>query len=149
MSASSYETMTYKWKFRRALKGTVIFLIICAVVIAPSFWCWNQSVVKRQVLREAKNVLLNMELLSLEYFGFQEALQDSGRNSGLTRDAEEEIRSFSGAEGDIHLISWNSSMHCVGAMTYQRDHYLMYYRYDETEEQGVWNVYWKLHEYEA
>ena len=56
-TTNDYESLTYKLRLKRALKTALIVLLICIVVIAPALWFWDQSVQKRQILREAKNVV--------------------------------------------------------------------------------------------
>lgn len=148
MQNSDYESLTYKLKFKRACKIALIVLIICAVVIAPALWLWGQSIEKRQAFRDAKNVVTNMNLLAMEYYGFGEAVADKNRPSGMSKAAEEEVASFSGADGEIHLISWNTKKNCVTAMSYQKGRFLVQYRYDESEDAGTWEIYWKIHQYD-
>ena len=94
-----YESLFRTLKFRRACKIALITLLICAAVIAPALWVWDQSIQKRQTLREAKNVVENIQLLSIQYYGLGAPFMDNSRSSGMSRTAEEEIRSFSGADG--------------------------------------------------
>ncbi len=92
-------------------------------MIAPALWVWDQSIQKRQTLREAKNVVENIQLLSIQYYGLGAPFMDNSRSSGMSRTAEEEIRSFSGADGDIQLISWNTNKNCVATMNYQKENF--------------------------
>lgn len=148
MQNTDYESLTHKLKFKRACKTALIVLIICIVVIAPALWCWEQSIQKRQTLREAKNVVLNMELLALEYYGFDNPIVDSGRPSGMSKQAEEEIQSLSGVDGEFYLISWNTKKNCVTTMSYQKGRFLVQYRYDESEDLSTWDVYWNVQQYD-
>lgn len=148
MSDNSYDTLFQKLKFKRVCKTVLIVLIICIVVIAPALWCWDQSIQKRQTLREAKNVLLNLELLAMEYYGFDSPIINTGRTSGMTKKAEDEVRSFAGVDGEIHLISWNTKENCVTAMTYQKGSYLVQYLYDESEDSSTWEIYWKIQQFD-
>ena len=75
-TTNDYESLTYKLRLKRALKTALIVLLICIVVIAPALWFWDQSVQKRQILREAKNVVMNVELLGVEYYGFDSPIID-------------------------------------------------------------------------
>ena len=100
-----YETLTQKIKFRRLLKISLLTLLISIAVLAPALWYWEQSIQMRSAFRSAKNVLLNTELLSIQYSGLEEPLLDSSRESGMSKEAEEEVKSYSVVEGEIHLIS--------------------------------------------
>ena len=147
MPKQNYESLIYKNKFLRVCKTALIVLLISAVVLAPTLWIWDQSVQERQALREAKNVVLNMNLLSLEYYGSPTAIMDRPRSSGMVKSAEEEIVSYSGAEGEIHLVSWNTRKNCVDTMSYRKGRFLVQYQYDSTDDTDTWEVYWKIHQY--
>lgn len=147
MPNNNYESLTYKNKFLRACKTALIVLITSLVVLAPTLWIWDQSVQERQALREAKNVVLNMNLLSLEYYGSATSIMDSTRSSGMLKSAEEDIVSFSGAEGEIHLVSWNTRKNCVDTMSYQKGRFLVQYQYDSADDTDTWEVYRKIHQY--
>ena len=148
MQHNDYDSLSYNLKFKRALKKALIVLIIAITVIAPALWCWGQSMERRQVLREAKNVVLNMELLGMEYYGFESSILDSARPSGMSVQAENEIRSFAGVDGEIYLISWNTKDNCVATMNYQKGRFLVQYRYGETDGSAVWYVYRNVRKYD-
>lgn len=143
-----YESLSIAIKFKRACKTALIVLIICIVVIAPAIWCWDQSIQKRQTLREAKNVVLNTELLAMEYYGFHNPIADKGRPSGMSKQAEEEVRSFAGVDGEIYLISWDEKKNCITTMDYQNGRYLVQYRYEESDDSATWNIYWNIRQYD-
>ncbi|MCD2492413.1 hypothetical protein LQE92_07170 [Lacrimispora sp. NSJ-141] len=145
--SDDYNALSYRHKLRVAFRTALILLAVVLGVAVPAVWCWEQSVLKRQTLREAKNVLENMDLLSLEYYGFGEPLADSSRPSGLSEYAEEEIRRFAGVEGEIHLAAWNQKESAVTAMTYQKGKYLVQFRREKAGENGTWEVYRSLHRY--
>ena len=147
MQTQDYETLTYKLRLKRTIKIAVIVLLICAVAIAPALWVWDQSMQERQALREAKNVLMNTELLALEYYGFNKPIVDKGRISGMSEDAEATVRSYSGADGEIYLTSWNTKKNCVNTMSYQRGKFLVQYRYEESDGSYTWDIYRNIRQY--
>lgn len=148
MSKHDYEALTYKLKFKRACRIALIIIIICIVIIAPILWLWDQSIQKRHTLREAKNVLENIELLAIEMRGFSKPIADSGRSSGMSKQAEDLVRSYAGVDGDIHLISWNTKRNCVTTMNYQKGRFLVQYQYDESKDSYIWDIYWKIQQYD-
>lgn len=143
-----YETSLKKNSFISAVRVSLIILLICFFILIPVFWLWDQSIQQRLALREAKNVLLNTELLSIEYYGFNKPIVDTGRPSGMSQEAEEEIRSFSGADGIIHLISWDEGGNQVMAMSYQKGRFLIQYQYEKSDDTYTWDIYWKVHRYD-
>lgn len=144
---TDYETLTQKLNFRRLLKISLLTLLISIAVLAPALWYWEQSIQMRSEFRSAKNVLLNTELLSIQYSGLEEPLLDSSRESGMSKEAEEEVKSYSGVEGEIHLISWDKAKCRVLSMTYQEGKYLVIYEADD-KDSGTWTIYRKTRQYE-
>ena len=144
---TDYETLTQKTKFRRLLKISLLTLLISIAVLAPALWYWEQSIQMRSAFRSAKNVLLNTELLSIQYSGLEEPLLDSSRESGMSKEAEEEVKRYSGVEGEIHLISWDKAKCRVLSMTYQEGKYLVIYEADD-KDSGTWTIYRKTRQYE-
>lgn len=145
---TDYESLSQKLKFKRACKTALMILILCIVVIAPAIWCWDQSIQKRQTLREAKNVVLNTELLAMEYYGFNNPIVDSDRASGMSKQAEDEVRNFAGVDGEIFLVSWNERRNRITTMNYQRGRYLVQYRYKESDDSATWDIYWNIQQYD-
>ena len=143
---TDYETLTQKLNFRRLLKISLLTLLISIAVLAPALWYWEQSIQMRSAFRSAKNVL-NTELLSIQYSGLEEPLLDSSRESGMSKEAEEEVKSYSGVEGEIHLISWDKAKCRVLSMTYQEGKYLVIYEADD-KDSGTWTIYRKTRQYE-
>ena len=148
MASNDYETLSYRLKFKRAFKIALIILLICIVVLAPAFWIWDNSIQKRQILREAKNVVLGLNFLGTEYYGLGKSVADKGRLNGLSAEAEKEIRNVSGAEGEMNLISWNAKEGCVTRLNYQKGKFLAEYCYDADSDTFVWNIYWRIQQYD-
>ena len=144
----TYDAYYRKSMFWRAGKLSLLIILILILVLAPSLWLWDQSIQQRLALREAKNVLLNMEILSVEYYGFNIPMVDTNRPSGMSQEAEEEIRSFSGADGIIHLISWDEGGNQVTAMSYQKGRFLVQYQYEKSFDTYTWDIYWMVHRYD-
>ena len=46
---------------------------------------------------------MNVELLGVEYYGFDSPIIDKGRPSGMSKQAEEEVRGHAGVDGEIYL----------------------------------------------
>lgn len=148
MQKDDYESLSYRIQFLRAVRTGVVTLIICLLVIAPTFSIWQMSVARRQVLREAKNVVLNMNLLAAEFLASGEPVRDVGRISGLTERAENMVKSHSAADGEIRLVSWDMEEKYVAALSYQKGRYLVEYQYDESEDIKTWNVYMRIRHYQ-
>ena len=136
--SSDYNSLSYYQKFWRAVRTALITLAVVLAAGLPAIWCWEQSVLQRQALREAKNILDNLEFMSIEYLG-----------SGLSRQAEAEVLSFSGAEGEIRQVAWlrAGTDQSVCGLIYQTAGCQIQYRRDRAADDGVWEVYRCVHQY--
>ncbi len=148
MKKQDYESLTRVNKFKRLVKVALITLVVAAAVLAPTLWYWEASIEMRGALRSAKNVLMNTELLAVRFDGLEETFLDSSRPSGLSKEAEEQIRNYSGAKGAIKLTAWDRSEGAVLAMTYQEGRFLLTYEKEEKAESGEWSIYRKVRVYE-
>ena len=148
MVESDYSNKYEQFKFYRTVKVTIIILAILLLVVAPILWLWDQSIQQRLTLREAKNVLMNTELLSIEYYGFNKPIIDTTRSSGMSSEAEEEVRSFSGADGMIRLTSWDEAANRVQTMSYQKGRFLVQYQYEKSTDTYTWDICWMVHQYD-
>ena len=105
MKTRDYETLARVNQFKRVVKVAIITIVICIAVLAPLLWYWTASIEMHTVFRNAKNVQLNSELLSVMLDGQQIPFLDNSRPSGLSEEAEAQIKSYSGAEGEIKLTA--------------------------------------------
>ena len=67
----------------------------------------------------------------------------------LSEEAEAQIKSYSGAEGEIKLTAWDRESGSVMSMTYTEKRYLIKYEKEEGAETGEWTIYRKTHVYEG
>ena len=149
MKTRDYETLARVNQFKRVVKVAIITIVICIAVLAPLLWYWTASIEMHTVFRNAKNVQLNSELLSVMLDGQQIPFLDNSRPSGLSEEAEAQIKSYSGAEGEIKLTAWDRESGSVMSMTYIEKRYLIKYEKEEGAETGEWTIYRKTHVYEG
>lgn len=140
---TDYESLSYHRLFWRALRTALITLMLLGILLPPGFWLWRRSMTGRETLREAKNVLENMELLGMELYGFDEPVADGTRESGLSWQAEALVRSYSGAQGEIHLGAWDAENGRVIHMTYRKERFLVEYNEYEADD-AKWKIYWNF-----
>lgn len=149
MKQTDYESLSYRNKFIRALRAGVITLLIALLVVGPALWTWQMSVEKRRVFREAKNVVLNMNLLSPEFMAEMIRVTDPATGSGLSEEAEARVRSYSAAEGEIQLVAWDDRLNCAKAVNYRSGRYLVKYHWDRQEKKETWEIFFQTGQYES
>lgn len=102
---------------------------------------WGRSIEKRRSLREAKNVVLNLELLCVEYYGREDMLFDDTRISGLSLLGEEEIRNTAEVKGEITMLVMDNVKQHVDGLNYRNEKYVVCYRSEPLEgEDKMGNV---------
>ena len=148
MKKQDYESLTRINKVKRLIKVALITLLICLIVLAPALWYWDASVEMRSAYRSAKNVLLNTELLALRYNGTGDAFLDSSQNSGLSLEASEDVRLYSGAKGDFQIIALDAGTNDVLSMTYREGRFLLIYEKEQGADSGEWTVFREVRKYE-
>ena len=110
------------------LKRIIVILIIALIGVAV-VWPTAISVLRRMDARnvqsQAKNIELSLRLLVSDVHGFGGNVIDQSRDSGLSQEAEEELRKLSGATGTIYILSWDSrNMVVQHFMYFEGDYYV-------------------------
>lgn len=135
-----YETLTKIHKVKRVLRTALVTLVLCLLVLIPSLRAWETSVETRSALGSAKNVLLNTELLSLQYFGYKGNPVDLKRPSGLSEKAEADVLNYSGVKGTFRIESWDTVNRKVLSMTYSEHGYMVKYTYEPETGEAYWDI---------
>lgn len=138
--ARDFESLTKIQKVKRVARTALVTLAVCLLVLIPCLRLWETSVETRSALGSAKNVLLNTELLSLQYFGYKGNPVDFRRPSGLSEKAEADVRNFSGVKGDFCIENWDTVNHKVLSMTYSEYGYVLKYTHDPKTGETYWDI---------
>lgn len=141
----SYDSLTRRNRFYHLLKVSIITVGICLAIIAPLLRHWDMSLQMRTALRNAKNVLLNVKYLGVQYDGVGDVFLDSSSESGLSFAAESEVRSYSGAAGDFTVVKWNSGKGRVEKLYYTEGDFSLVY--ENAEGDGEWKIYRSYRQY--
>lgn len=109
-----------------------ILLIIVAVLIVAwaifSYFMFSTNA--RRTLREAKNVLLAFDMLTVEFHGSDGIIYDPDSSDGMAKGVIQRVRESSGAEGRIILVSFDKKSKKVRCFTYEKDNYRVVYTSD-------------------
>lgn len=136
---------TYRNKWLHTMKFAVIVLLVCLAIIIPVLTIGRYSIEKRQVLRDAKNIVRNVDLLMITYGQTNDFLTNT-RLSGLTEEAEAQVNSYAGADGYFILDTWDKVNNRTSHLTYYCGSFYIDYTCNE-DGKGVYEVFWKLQEY--
>lgn len=105
-----------------------IVLVVCSIIFAK-FAIDTQS---RNMFREAKNVQLALDMLSVEYYARDMHIYDSNHRNGLADGVEERIEQLSGEDGDIYVTSYSFKSREVTGFMYERGIYRV--RYEKNKD---------------
>jgi hypothetical protein len=132
----------YKKKKSRLLKRVLLVAVILLIIGVPVFFWFRLKTEGRLALREAKNIKLAFETLSVEYYGLGLSIYDSSSASGLTAGVKERLSSAVDADFEVLATGYNSSTRTITAFDYTNQNYMVRYSYDE-EKGDTWKVYYK------
>lgn len=128
-------------KNRIFTSATVIFLlslVILVLVSLPFLFYYHSRMEARQILKEAKNIELSINLTSTEYYGQGRTIKDSKSSSGLRGEAEEQVRDLAHAYGELNITEWDSTGLDPVSFIYREGNYLV--QYEQQEGKDRWKV---------
>lgn len=121
------------------IKKVFIIVLIVLIVGGIVFAKFAIDSKARNMFREAKNVQLAMDMISIEYYGRDMLIYDPNRRNGLADGVADRIESLSGERGEIFVTSYNAKKHEVTGFSYERGMYRVTYRKDK-EGMQHWDV---------
>lgn len=121
------------------LKKVIIISSIILIVGGLAFAKFAIDSQARNMFREAKNVQLAMDMLSIEYYGKEMAIFDADKRNGLADGVAERIENLSGEKGEIFVTGYNAKKREVTGFSYERGMYRVTYRKDKEGTQH-WDV---------
>lgn len=118
--------------FRSRMLNIILIASMIFIVLLISFSYFVLTTNARNRLREGKNVLLALEMLSIESYGRNSSVYDPTKRNGLAEGVKERLEEISGENGETFITSYNSSRREVTGFTYERDSYRITYKKDST-----------------
>ena len=113
----SAEEMERRRRRRRICHGTAItvFAILLITLAALFIHLGSEA---RHVLRDAKNAQLAVKIVALECYAHDEPVFDMTQPSGFTKEALEDIRYYSGIEGNLFVVAVSENKIDPASMIY-------------------------------
>jgi hypothetical protein len=131
-----------KRKKVRLVKRVILVAVILLVVGVPVFLLFRLKTEGRIALREAKNVKIALDMISVEYYGMGLSIYDSDSASGLTSGVRDRIDELVDEEFDVSVTAYDKTTKNVTAFDYINQNYMIRYIYD-AEKGDTWKVYYK------
>lgn len=121
------------------IRRVIIIVAVTLLIGAIAFAKFAIDSTARNRFREAKNVQLAMNMLSIEYYGKNMSIYDPDRRNGLASGVAERIETLSGEHGDIFVTGYNSKKREVTGFIYERGMFRVTYTKDN-DDMMHWNV---------
>lgn len=133
-------------EYFRKFKNVLLMLLLLLVIGVPTFTYFKVTTDGRFALREAKNVNMAFQMLSIEYYGKDISIYNPYSSNGLNEGVAERLADVTENRGDIRLLSYDRNTRKVHKFTYETDNVRVTYslREDGTNEWKVdylWNIW--------
>lgn len=123
---------TLKNRRRGRLKVVLIVLLVLLVFGTPVIIYFRISADGRIALREAKNIKLSFQMISIEYYAMGDSIYDNTRASGMGEGVRERIDEILELKGSIKITSYDTGNRVVTGFIYTTGSYQVIYTYDKT-----------------
>lgn len=128
-----------KRKRLRKIRNVIGVLLLLLLIGIPVFANFRIKTEARLALREAKNVNIHLQMLSIEYYGRNKDVFDSSKKNGLADGVLDSIRDYMGNDCEVRINSYSKKEHRVLGFEYRRGNYEVIFSIDP-EKGNVWDV---------
>jgi hypothetical protein len=135
-------TKERKQKKLRTFKLVILAAVVLLIVGVPVFMSFKIKTEGRLALRQAKNVKLAFDMISVEYYGMGISIYDSSSSNGLTKGVRERLDEVVEEDFDVAVSSYDKNNRKITSFDYTNANYMVRYVYDSTKG-DTWKVYYK------
>lgn len=133
-------------EYFRKFKNVLLIFLLLLVIGVPSFAYFKVTTDGRFALREAKNVNMAFQMLSIEYYGKDLSIYNPYSSNGLNTGVSERLKDVTENRGEVRLLSYDTATRKVHKFTYETDNVRVTYslKEDDTNEWKVdylWNIW--------
>lgn len=117
-----------KWNQIWRIISIVLLVVLLVSTIFVYFMIKTES---HHALREAKNITMYFDLLSVEYYGKGMNVYSAASSDGLSSGVAERLEMLAGEPVDVKITSFNQVDRKVKGFTYENGKYRVIYRLDK------------------
>lgn len=129
----------YERKKRQRVMTAIIIFLVAFIVGLPSFGYFKIETEGRTALREAKNIKIAFQMLSVEGYGRNQSIYDAQSASGMANGIEDRLKEVIENDGSVYLKKYNKKTHTVEEFVYESGHYRVLYQL-KPNKQDDWRV---------
>lgn len=120
--------------------GTIIKVILLIVCICFAAFTYVRITTDARVaFREAKNVRLAFQLMSIEYHGTDKEIYDAGSPDGMADGISDRLADFIDGQGQVRITAYNRRNCQVTGFVYTQGKYRVTYGCDKNS-----NEHWRV-----
>lgn len=140
----------YKRAKIRHFRNVVLILLAVLLLSVPVFGYFRIQTGSHLALREAKNIKLAFDMLSVEYYGSGKSIYNSRRPDGLADGVKERVLETTESKGDVRILEYDKNKRTLKAFVYETGHYRVNYTLDDTKAEH-WDVdyLWSVQSYDG
>lgn len=140
----------YRRIARIRIRNVVIAVLAAIVIGVPGFLYFSISTQAHTALREAKNIKLATNMLSVEFYGTGQTLYDPSWPEGMNPSVRDRLLEVTQNRGDLRLLGYDSEKREVTAFVYETGHIkVTYARTGDDNERWVVDYIFRYAEYDS
>jgi len=130
----------YRKTQRRKIRLAIVYSILAVFIAGIAFSFFKISAGGHFALREAKNVKLACQTLSVEYYGQGKDIYNPLKKNGLTSGVEERLKEVVESKNcSISILEYDTTLRTVKCFVYEAAPYRVTYQCDKDGIE-IWSV---------
>lgn len=140
----------YKRAKLRHFRNVILVFLAVLLLSVPVFGYFRIQTGSHLALREAKNIKLAFDMLTVEFYGSGKSIYNSRRPDGLANGVRERVLETTESKGDIRILDYDKSKRTLKSFVYETGHYRVTYTLDDAKAEH-WDVdyLWSIDTYDG
>ena len=123
---------------RLMIRRILLFLVVIVAGFIIGYFVFNKFndlSDAHQVLREAKNIKMSLEMIDREYYAAGFSIYDENAKGNIRRTAYDYVLRLQGnVSGDIRLSGYNTETRTITCLEYEAGDFIARYKLDQGDE---------------
>lgn len=115
----------------RKIRNIILIVLAVVIIVGAIFIYFMLETEVHTTLREAKNITMNFELLSVEYYGKGLSVYNPIMPSGLEKGVSERLEKLAGEPVNVTITSYSKNERKVKGFIYENSKFRVIYSLDK------------------
>jgi uncharacterized protein (UPF0333 family) len=125
---------------RLMIRRILVFILVIAAGFIIGYFVFkrfNDLSDAHQVLREAKNIKMSLEMIDREYYAAGFSIYDENAKGNIRRTAYDYVHRLQGnITGDIRLSGYNTETRTITCLEYEAGDFIVRYKFNQDDEKS-------------